>query len=1311
MLIAKEEYEDATFDIKIDFLTRFLADSERTPQRYTKGHGNNPKYFGYESSPGVWTVEDYKNNKDQYGEAALKYSGTNINTGSQLGPLSPWIRTYSDRINGWLESHKWENGARYGWITMDFPSDTLIKKIIATNEIITTPVRVDIQWEGPTHFVDELGEKPYVIGTHEYSVSNSIVKMEQAEAEKLESGKINIGINPKCPLLHTEYPYTFNFEHVGKNHWICYVYPSIRVAVNWDYTDPAPVEDLFSNFFTAKYDRSGKVLSGISSHLRLQSYEKSKTVLYLCGVVPFDPEDGNLILDLDPNGPGANYRYNKDKDREQVSNTSWYFTLHAPGETIDMEGSAAFDDNNNVARLRPDRLQGILYATGSPHGTPPSHNDPVLFTIMVEPKAPDYSWKQTDLPLQANGYDLTWDLDLYNIGGYSRTYSRNGNRIDTLYTLNPAANIDIRWQGENGDTSHRPDALQIHVIRKSDGTRIDSKTVRASDNWHTSIFNLQGDDWTLELKELNAYYSYEGPFTTEDNMGMYFVCNYQEKAQFYVNARWWDGLSDPEPMHPAYTLSVYNGIESITKLSGGKSTSLQNTFLCGPYEVTDSTGKPYVYTVRPESIPDDYICQINGYDVTLIRKTSLESQYRWFDASGTEIARPFWITEDPVPFLWRSPVNDFESAEVIDAQPVMAGNAYTYTDLPLAIVGAKPGKDRYQYWTSVNTATLPGVASYSVEDYWTEHDRKGKLVAKYTSNINIKLAPLPVNLPVTIHVANTAYHPEQEFVIDIADATGKTVATRSVIMGKSIETGSYDLNFSINTITPGEYTITMRPVVPSSKYGTWTIDPSPKKVAFKVVLNPETNNVEAVLSVDEPVFNVNYVVEYAPVSIDVSYTVNVINNSSLSKAPDVDFKINAQLNGEAFGSKSVKAGKPYNIQMSVSEPGEYIFTAEQVPFNSMLWSFDESAYAITVNVWPDNDGVLHVEYPDDPEHAFTNIYIGETTRISGIVSWDESILSDDQGKAFRPKQVVLELTPYYTDELLKEQGLSAADVPVLDTLIVPVTDGDYQTFDFGWRERFDEDGVLCFYSVREQPIPNYTVTDNVDGTYSVLNKLTADVTHVEGSVLWNDAVDSAYRPASVNLRLLRRDQNGGVTEIKQLIVKPDDAELWNFDFGFYPLKDGNGNTFSYTITEDPISGYTAKIDGYTVENTKLMYHITSGDGRSYLINGDDAISFTCDGPLEKFVGIVVDGVKVDPRLYTVVSGSTVLTFTPNARARFPGGRHTIRFYYTDGTSNEGTFNMTTVPPTGDTSRPGISILLLLFSTAALIITARARKRL
>lgn len=139
---------------------------------------------------------------------------------------------------------------------------------------------------------------------------------------------------------------------------------------------------------------------------------------------------------------------------------------------------------------------------------------------------------------------------------------------------------------------------------------------------------------------------------------------------------------------------------------------------------------------------------------------------------------------------------------------------------------------------------------------------------------------------------------------------------------------------------------------------------------------------------------------------------------------------------------------------------------------------------------------------------------------------------------------------------------------------VKVTATDNWKWSFSNLPKYD-DGKLIEYTISEDPVPGYTT--EIDG-FNVKNFNTLEKLDISGRKTWDDENNQAgLRPESIVIRLLANGK-----EIKKAEVTAHNDWQWTFtDLAKYE----NGKEITYTISEDPVPGYTAEIDGFNVRNT------------------------------------------------------------------------------------------------------------------------------
>ena len=100
-------------------------------------------------------------------------------------------------------------------------------------------------------------------------------------------------------------------------------------------------------------------------------------------------------------------------------------------------------------------------------------------------------------------------------------------------------------------------------------------------------------------------------------------------------------------------------------------------------------------------------------------------------------------------------------------------------------------------------------------------------------------------------------------------------------------------------------------------------------------------------------------------------------------------------------------------------------------------------------------------------------------------------------------------------------------------------------------------------------------------------------------------------------------------------------------------------------TENILTFETDKFSTYAIA-FKSQYAIIEGDDQTITIGDDGDVIIRCNGDIKKFKGLKMDGKDVDPSLYTVSEGSTVIKLKRSYIDTLPKGVHSVTFLYTDG---------------------------------------------
>ena len=219
--------------------------------------------------------------------------------------------------------------------------------------------------------------------------------------------------------------------------------------------------------------------------------------------------------------------------------------------------------------------------------------------------------------------------------------------------------------------------------------------------------------------------------------------------------------------------------------------------------------------------------------------------------------------------------------------------------------------------------------------------------------------------------------------------------------------------------------------------------------------------------------------------------------------------------------------------------------------------------------------------------TLTNVHGPDKTSVSVRKAWD------DAESANRPNEIRVQL---YGD------GRAVGEAVTLSA-----ANGWKYTWE-GLDKNCNEAGTTgsaraIVYTVEELEIPEgyqATISGSAEGGFVITNKLervklvirkTFDITEPEPeeeeepelidirvTKVWDDNNNQdGIRPASITVHLYA---GGEMIETAQLT----EAGGWRHTFSGLPMQ-FKGNRIRYSVTEDPVPGYTSQVNGYTIRNT------------------------------------------------------------------------------------------------------------------------------
>ena len=224
--------------------------------------------------------------------------------------------------------------------------------------------------------------------------------------------------------------------------------------------------------------------------------------------------------------------------------------------------------------------------------------------------------------------------------------------------------------------------------------------------------------------------------------------------------------------------------------------------------------------------------------------------------------------------------------------------------------------------------------------------------------------------------------------------------------------------------------------------------------------------------------------------------------------------------------------------------------------------FDTNGQKITYTIGEDQLDGYDAPEVDQGNLTVTNTRTPEKIAIKASKKWDDA--ENQDGK--RPANVVV--------KLYKEVGGQKSEV-VNRTL----TEADQWATEFANLNKYEK-GQEVVYSIEEDAVPHYQsqVTGNAADGFVVTNTYKPETIKISGQKKWEDAENQdGKRPNAVRVKILKGQDIVDVQEVTA-------ANGWKYESNPLP-KYAVGQEIAYTVTEEAVSGYTSKVDGYNITNS------------------------------------------------------------------------------------------------------------------------------
>ena len=257
---------------------------------------------------------------------------------------------------------------------------------------------------------------------------------------------------------------------------------------------------------------------------------------------------------------------------------------------------------------------------------------------------------------------------------------------------------------------------------------------------------------------------------------------------------------------------------------------------------------------------------------------------------------------------------------------------------------------------------------------------------------------------------------------------------------------------------------------------------------------------------------------------------------------------------------------------------------------------------------------------------YTNTATGNSDQFVNRVSVAKTVRTDAGGKGYTLSNLTLKKV--WADGQ-NQDGIQPSSVQI-QLYKNGVTD-QLITLNAGnnWTAVLNNLDVTANYIAQEINVPAGYTSTSAMSTSGGVNTLTFTNTHapatttISGTKTWNDANNQdGIRPASINVNLIA---DGATKPVATQTVTPDADGNWNYSFANVPVY-ANGKAITYTVTEDPVAGYTTTISGYNITNSYTPKTINLSGSKTWVDNNNQ------DGlrPTSITVNLIANGDTANP---------------------------------------------------------------------------------
>ena len=1117
------------------------------------------------------------------------------------------------------------------WGFKDLPKYYENYKIKYTVDEINVPAGYESKVEGTTITNTHTPEKTSISGTKKWvGETDGAVRPDSVTIHLLKNGEIF-----KTQTVTAEDDWTYTFSDLDKFEDGDYISYSVVEEAVTDYTTTYNGKTIVNTYTPGKtsitvaksWDDDNDYDGIRPNEITVQLYAdgeavEGKTVVlnggnnWTASFTELDAEnaDGETIeyTVAEPVLPDGYTSEVTEKDGNifVVENT------HTP-ETLVIEGTKTWDDNDDAAGKRPDSVTVILIA----NGTPVEYQ-----TITAED---NWSWKFENLPSKENGEVIEYAISEKTVEGYYMSSINGTSGITNTYDPDKT-NIQVikSWQDDDDRESQKTESVHVQLLASV--TNADGTTTTTIVNNDVEL--NAGNDWTYNFTGLDKYTadgieikysvkekdSVDGYITevTEVLKGVFDVINVHEPELTSISGtKVWRDSDDQDGIRPDSV--TINLLKNGTKVDSKVVTSADGW----SYSFTNlkkfENGVEVQYTVTEDAV-DNYSAAVDGTTITnsyTPGQTSVTVTKAWKDNNDQDGIRPEEIQ-----------VQLYADGEPVNGKvaTIKGSESHTWTGLPL----------------KANGETI----TYTVQEVEVPEGYTSTITGSATEGYTIT----NTHTPETTKLSGTK-------VWD--DANNQD----------GIRPGSITVN-----VWNGDTKVDSKTVT-AAEDGTWTWEFTGLAKYQNGTLINYTFTEEKVDGYESAVEGSKITNTHVPETITIkgekiwddadnqdgkrpsSVIINIMDGGNIVDTVTASAENNWKYESKALPKYRAGEEIEYTVDEVVSEETAKIYDKSIDGYNITNTHIPETIDISGTKVWDDADnqdgkrpesitvnlladGVeideMTIDADDDWSYAFNDLpkfadgeEITYTVTEDSVTDYTTTYDGYNIKNSYTPGKTSVTVNKVWVDGT-NQDGIRPVSVTAVlyadgvqkDTAVLSESNG----WTYTWTDLDEKKaGQTITYTVGEYEVPD-GYEASVEGT-TITNTHTPETVNITGTKTWNDNDDQdGIRPESITVNVIANIGSASIV-VDTVTVVPDAAGNWSYTSKALP-KYANGEEITYTVEEAGVpDGYASVVSGHDIINTHTP-ETTEISGTKTWNDADDQ-----DGKRPEYirVNLLADGVEID----------------------------------------------------------------------------------